>query len=53
LWISGEKGDIGFPGPPGETGLRGLPGPMGDRGPLGLQVYYDFLLQLKIIIVGV
>jgi len=42
LWISGEKGDIGFPGPPGETGLRGLPGPMGDRGPLGLQVNYDF-----------
>jgi len=44
LWISGEKGDIGFPGPPGEIGLRGLPGPMGDRGPLGLQVNYDFFI---------
>lgn len=49
-WISGEKGEIGFPGPPGENGLRGLPGPMGERGPLGLPVimwfYYNWLQSL-------
>lgn len=38
-YFSGDKGDIGFPGPPGEFGIRGLPGPKGERGPIGLQVY--------------
>lgn len=47
FWISGEKGDIGFPGPPGETGLRGLPGPMGDRGPVGLPVNNDFFIKIE------
>jgi len=47
LWISGEKGDIGFPGPPGETGLRGLPGPAGDRGSVGLPVIHDFFIKIE------
>lgn len=46
LYISGEKGDRGFPGPPGEFGIRGLPGPKGDRGLVGLQVF--MLLSLRI-----
>lgn len=45
LYISGEKGDRGFPGPPGEFGLRGLPGPKGDRGAIGPQVYTFLLLR--------